>query len=177
MKHFDSLADGETTEALIGCADLTRFAEIARAGTLADVHDLVSALADTCAEVIEPTTGQIIKYIGDAVLTAFPAGAADEGVRTLLDLRERLVARFATRGIGVTMTAHVGEVVVARMRPVAGVDIFGDAVNTAFTMDRRTHRGRLLISPQAFRRLAPETRRRFHRHTPPIVYVAEDDGR
>ena len=177
MKHFDRLADGETTEALIGCADLTRFAEIARSGTLAGVYELVRALAETSAEVIEPTSGQIIKYIGDAVLTAFPADAADEGVRVLLDLRDRLLARLAPRGIGVTLAAHVGEVVVARMVPFAAVDIFGEAVNTAFTMDRRTHRGRLLISPQAFRRLAPGTRRRFHRHTPPIVYVAEDGGR
>ena len=60
------------------------------------------------------------------------------------------------------------------MKPVPGVDIFGEAINTAFTVDRRSHRGRLVISPQAFRRLAPETRKRFHRHTPQIVYVADE---
>ena len=177
MKHFDRLADGETTEALIGCADLTRFAEIARGEPLAVLRALVQRLAETSAATIEPTSGQIIKYIGDAVLVAFPAEAADQGVRALLELRSRLLAAFASRGLGVTLTAHVGEVVVARMKPFSQVDVFGEAVNTAFTMDRRTHRGRLLISPQAFRRLAPETRARFHRHTPPIVYVAEDDAR
>jgi len=123
------------------------------------------------------TRGQIIKYIGDAVFVAFPAEAADEGVRALLVLREQLIARFAPRGIGVTVTVHVGEVVVARMKPFATVDIFGEAVNIAFTMDRRANRGRLVISPQAFRRLSPQMRTRFHRYTPPIAYVAQDPPR
>ena len=75
--------------------------------------------SQTSAVVIEPTSGPIIKYMGDAVFAAF----------------------------------------------------------IAFTMDRRTHRGRLLISPQAFRRLAPQMRTCFHRHTPPVVYVARDAAR
>jgi class 3 adenylate cyclase len=174
MKHFDALSDGATTEALIAFADLTRFAEVVRGESLAGVAALIRTLAETSAEAIEPTSGQIIKYIGDAVFAAFPAAAADEGVRALLGLRRRLLDRLGGRGMGVTLTAHVGEVVVAKMKPFTTVDIFGEAVNITFTMDRRSHRGRLVISADAFRRLAPATRRLFRRHTPPIVYVGDE---
>jgi hypothetical protein len=30
-----------------------------------------------------------------------------------------------------------------------------------------------VISPQAFRKLSPATRKSFHKYTPPVVYVAE----
>jgi hypothetical protein len=48
----------------------------------------------------------------------------------------------------------------------------GEAVNIASMLGRGEHRGRLVISPQVFRKLSPETRKSFRKFTPPIVYVA-----
>jgi class 3 adenylate cyclase len=176
MKYFDRLADGETTQALIGVSDLARFAQVARQESPQGLLALVRKLAETASAVIEPTSGQIIKYIGDAVLAAFPPEAADEGVRALAELRKRLLDALAVRGIGVTVSAHFGEVIVARLEPFTAVDVLGEAVNTTFLVDRRSYRGSLVITPQAFRKLAPATRARFHKHTPPIAYVADDAG-
>ena len=133
----------------------------------------MSEIAD---QVIEPTSGQIIKYIGDAILIAFPEDDADAGVDTMMELQRRLHAEFEQLDLPtrVSMGLHVGEVVVGRMKPIDTPDIFGEAVDRAVTIDRRQHRGRVVISPETFRRLAAATRKAFHKFTPPMVYVAEE---
>ena len=60
------------------------------------------------------------------------------------------------------------------MAPFEHPDVFGPTVNNAAMVDRRQQRGRFVMTPQAFRSLKPDTRKRFHKHTPPVVYLAEN---
>jgi len=50
-------------------------------------------------------------------------------------------------------------------------DVFGHAVNIAALL---TSDG-LALTPQVFRRLTPQTRRHFKKHTPPISYISVED--
>ena len=52
MKHFDRLASGEITPALICFTDITSFGEIARGKDLKVTHDLLSQVADIADEGI-----------------------------------------------------------------------------------------------------------------------------
>lgn len=52
---------------------------------------------------------------------------------------------------------------------LAQLDVIGETVNVCATLP---HQG-VTLSPQAFRRLRPEHRKMFHRHTPPITYRPE----
>ena len=47
-------------------------------------------------------------------------------------------------------------------------DIYGRTVNTAARLESKG----FAISPQVFRKLGPETRKLFKKHTPPVTYIA-----
>ena len=51
------------------------------------------------------------------------------------------------------------------------LDIYGETVNIAATMNSNG----LAISPQAFRKLEPATRKLLKKHTPPITYIPTDE--
>jgi hypothetical protein len=53
-------------------------------------------------------------------------------------------------------------------------DVIGKAVNTAATLADGSG---VTLSVSAFRKLGPELRRRFHKHTPPITYIRLEDPR
>jgi hypothetical protein len=50
-------------------------------------------------------------------------------------------------------------------------DVLGQQVNTAATLTRPG----VTLSTEAFRKLGPEARRRFKKHTAPITYIRQDD--
>jgi class 3 adenylate cyclase len=173
MKHFDRLADGETSGALVCFTDIARFIDIHDEANPDTTFMILKEMAQSAAESLEPTSGQIIKHIGDAMLIVFPAEATDEGVNVLLDLQARLHGILEEHGLSnrVTFGLHVGDVIVGRMPPFDAPDVFGSVVNTAATVDRRRHRGEFVITPQVFRRLEAATRKRFRKFTPPVVYL------
>lgn len=53
------------------------------------------------------------------------------------------------------------------------LDVFGETVNIAATLKA----GGIAITPQVFRKLAPETRKLFKKHTPPITYIPVEERR
>jgi class 3 adenylate cyclase len=69
---------------------------------------------------------------------------------------------------------HFGETAIGPFGGSTELDVMGDSINVAARLGRGEHRGRFIISPQAFRKLKPETRKVFHKHTPPVVYVADE---
>jgi len=46
-------------------------------------------------------------------------------------------------------------------------DVLGATVNTMFMLKTTG----FAMTPEAFRKLAPETRKLFKKHTPPVVYI------
>ncbi len=164
---------------LISFLDIQGFLGIAR--KLEDPLDLFAFLGEFARMVVdevEASGGRVIKFIGDSALLVYPEEAVDQGVRALLSLKASFEHELSDRGFPnkLRITAHFGEAALGLFG--AGhcrqLDVLGDAVNTAAMLGRSGHEGRLVISPQAFRRLAPGTRKLFHKYTPPQVYLAED---
>ena len=175
MESFSSLADGQTMSALICFTDVTGFTHLVKSQGSDGVVEILRDLTTMIDEHLQPTPGWIVKYIGDASLIAFPDGCVDEGVRSLLELKSKCDAYFEGRGLPnrITFAMHFGEVMVVRLPPVKGLDILGDAVNTAAMLEQGRSKGRFAISPQVFRKLDGPTRKSFHKFTPPVVYYAE----
>jgi adenylate cyclase len=175
MNHIRDTADGHKIRALICFTDISGFTGISRSKDPEEAYRILREFAAISTEEVQDTTGCIVKYIGDSSLIVFPEEDADRGVRTLLELKDRLDEILENRGYAqkVGFSLHCGELYVMRLPPFDSFDVVGDAVNIAATLDRGRNRGKLIVSPQVFRKLKPETRKRFHKFTPPVVYTAE----
>jgi class 3 adenylate cyclase len=177
MHPFDEFQSGDTTDALVCFTDIAGFARFARGKDAREVALFLLAVAEESATVLAGTSGRIIKYIGDASLIAFPAADTDAGVRALLRLKQRVDGVLAARGHGgrLACSAHVGQIALVRLPPVDQLDVLGDTVNTAAMAGRSQGPGRFAVTPQVFRKLESETRKAFHKFTPPVVYLAEQE--
>jgi adenylate cyclase len=176
---FSSVRAPVKANALVSFMDIQGFNKASeRLGDPLAVFGFLDDWAAVVAGVIEAGGGKVIKYIGDACLSVFPEGSADAGVRALLRAKADSERFFADRGIPTRLrvSCHFGEVAIGPFGPAGAkrLDVMGDAVNVAATIDRADRGGRMTISPQAFRQLEPETRKLFKKYTPPIVYVADE---
>jgi class 3 adenylate cyclase len=174
---FSSFTTRRKVDVLISFMDIQGFLGIARALPDAEqVFDLLDGWAAVLAGEIEKAGGRVIKFIGDACLAIFPDDRVDAGTRALLSAKEKAEAFFKEKGFSnrLKVTAHFGEAAVGPFGAGScrSIDVLGDSVNVTSGLGRGDHPGRLVISPQAFRKLSAETRKLFHKYTPPIVYVA-----
>jgi class 3 adenylate cyclase len=156
---------------LIAFADLTRFA--AQSLRVSDVE--LAAMMDTfysrVAARIEGAGGRVVKFIGDAALIVFSEEDADRGIGALLELKEDIDAFMAENEWECRMNvkAHFGTVVAG---PYAGrFDVLGKNVNAAAMLDSTG----VALSVEAFRKLSPERRKRFKKHTAPVTYIRLED--
>lgn len=159
-------------------ADIDRFLAIARRfEDPVDLFDLMNGMAAVIIRHIGGTNGRVIKFIGDSVLIVFPGESADEGTRQLLNLRDKIIEYFRERDIkmGLHVGIHYGEAVIGPFGEghCRSIDVLGESVNKASVLAGRDYRGKFVITPQAFRKLRRETRKLFHKYTPPMVYMAE----
>jgi adenylate cyclase len=175
---FSSLTQPRMADLLISFMDIQGFSGMARSlETPLALFEALDGWARLVVAGIEAAGGRVVKFIGDECLVVFTEDAVDEGVRALIDVKAKAEAYLAARGFPTKMrvTAHFGAVAVGPFG--AGgcrlIDVLGDTINVAASLGRGEHRGRLVISPQAFRKLSPATRKGFHKYTPPIVYMAE----
>ncbi|MBI3724486.1 adenylate/guanylate cyclase domain-containing protein [bacterium] len=162
---------------LVAFTDLTHFqVECARTGDeklaaiMDDYYERVSAR-------VERAGGRVVKFMGDAALIVFSREDADAGTVALIELKEEIDAhmeklRWQSRLI---VKAHVGEVVAGPYgaKGEKRFDLLGREVNVAATLLSRS----FAISVDAFRKLSPETRKRFKKHTPPVTYIPLDARR
>lgn len=160
------------TPLLIAFADLTRWqAESSRLDelVLADVMDRFYELVASRVGA----EGTVVKFMGDAALVVFED--VDAGVRALLEMKKDVDEYFAALGweSRLVVKAHFGDVVAGSFGAEKRFDILGRNVNIAATLETRS----FAISAEAFRKLAPETRKLFKKHTPPITYLPLDAPR
>ena len=177
MKNSDTVIKiGESFDALIASADLTKFAAFAQSHTPAETAELVKTMATVTAQIVGDAGGRVVKYLGDSALVVFTGDEADIGLEALLKLRPAV--RNAMRSLGsdseLSVNAHWGSVFGVVLPPLDAPDIMGAAVNITFGLYRGgRNRGKMVISSEAFRKLSSETRRSFHRHREPEVDIAE----
>ena len=169
------LASRAEVPLLIAFADLTRFAATAATVEDAELATTVDAFYERVGARIDAAGGVVIKFIGDAALIVFDAEHVDAGVEALLSLKEDVDRFFEQKGwpCRLVVKAHFGAAVAGPFGTASEkrFDVLGKAVNTAAMLDSTG----LALSADAFRKLRPETRRRFKKHTPTITYIRTED--
>jgi len=161
----------KTIEGLVACSDLTGYAKIATKKTEEDLFHLLSDYYELVGDMIAPASGRVIKFMGDATLMFFPESSADAGVRALLMLQSSGDRFLVERNVTCRhhLRAHFGPVCLGEIgtRTDKRSDILGSTVNTLFILKAAG----FAITPEAFRKLTPETRRLFKKHIPPVIYI------
>ena len=156
---------------LVACSDLTGYARLAAKKSEEELFQFLSDYYEWMGDIVMPTSGRVIKFMGDAALIFFPEKAADAGVRALLQLQVEGDRFLAERLITCRhhLRAHFGPVCYGEIgtRTDKRPDIFGATVNTLFLLKTTG----FALTPEAFRQLSPATRKLFKKHTPPIAYI------
>ncbi len=176
MLRFDEIAHPADLDFLVAFSDLTNFSRVSSALAAGEVFRLMDGYAEFAGGIVEGAGGRVVKVMGDALMIAFPAEEADAGVAGLMKLKEEGDAWMAERGHPCRhrIKAHVGPVHAGPMGPVSAkrFDLYGPTVNIAATVASRG----FAMTPPVFRKLGPETRKRFKKHTPPVVYIPVEES-
>jgi class 3 adenylate cyclase len=164
-------------EGLVFFTDLTRFHRLVKDATFEQEAAILTQFAEITHEVVAGRDGTLIKYISDSALGYFPDSHVDAGIEALLEMKYRVEHELVIGGkpAGIRIAAHYGSFYVVHYPPFDIPDVLGDAVNIAVRLGeggQQEHQGKLIVSAQTFRKLAPETRKSFHKYTPPILYLA-----
>jgi adenylate cyclase len=134
--------DGELIDAAILMADLHDFTQHARHLDPAATVQLLNAYFDCLVRPIREHDGQVLKFIGDAVLAFFPIlseGELPDPLQAVLEIRRRLAALNGARAaarlapLGHALCLHYGRVLYGNIGSSDRLDftIIGEAVNLA----------------------------------------------
>ena len=96
-----------------------------------------------------------------------------EGVRLLLELQDEMAKEMNEIGCKSTLAvgAHFTSVFGVLLPPMPQPDIGGKAIKMVWKLEQ-LHGDKLVITPEIFRRIKPETQEKFHSSQPPEVYIA-----
>jgi len=135
---------GERLDAVIWLSDLRGFTERVDQSPLPLVLDALNSYFTCVADTIVAHGGEVLKFIGDAVLAVFPLAADPKGAcRAALDAAERAFAQLeaaneerATKGLDalrIGVVLHCGEVMYGNIGATDRLDFtaIGSAVNEA----------------------------------------------
>jgi class 3 adenylate cyclase len=161
---------------LVACSDLTGYARLAGKKSDEEIFQLLADYYEIVGDIIAPASGRVIKFMGDAALMLFSETSADAGVRALLTLQSDGDRFWAERGVACHhhIRAHFGPVCLGPIgtRGEKREDILGSTVNTLFLLKASG----FAMTSEAFRKLEPETRKLFKKHTPPMTYIPTAQG-
>jgi len=166
-------------EGLVFLTDLTNFDRGTKNINLDQIADLLTTFGEITHKTVTSAGGRVIDYMYDSALGYFPADRVDEGVNTLMEMKRQVEEWLTADGyiMKLRIGAHYGKFVAMYPPPFTTPDIIGETVNIAVRLGsggQKSHKGRLILTATAFRKLAPETRKSFHKFTEPIVYLAEE---
>lgn len=153
---------GMTIRAAVWNTDLRGFTRISELWPRDDVIALLNDYFDTMAEPVERHGGEVLKFIGDALLAIFPLDSEEPcggALRAALEARRGMRALNARRleagaeALGFGLALHVGDVMYGNIGSKNRLDftVIGPAVNTAARLQELSKelRRNVLIS-QAF---------------------------
>jgi adenylate cyclase len=136
----------ELIEAALWFADLRGFTRLSEEAPLGEVLGTLNAAFDLLVDVIEARGGEVLKFIGDAVLAIFPTGAnrdqhaaccdallAAEALCARTDAANREREAAGLHPLSFAMALHVGTVAYGNMGAPHRLDftVIGPAVNRA----------------------------------------------
>jgi class 3 adenylate cyclase len=175
MKQWENIKDGSIRNFLMCTVDITGFGAFMKNRPAADTLSLMKDVAALVTGHVASCGGLVVKYLGDEALVIFPEESVDTGVRCIMELEKALLDYFGKKDLAnrISTAMHFGEAAMGKLPPFDTWDIYGRDVNLLFLLENRNAKGRTLITPQVFRKLPPETRKLFHKFTPPVVYFRE----
>jgi adenylate cyclase len=153
---------GVTIRAAIWTSDLRGFTRISEQWPRDDVLALLNEYFDTMAEPVERHDGEILKFIGDAMLAIFPLeneDACGAALRAALEARRGMASLNVSRvgsgaeALGFGLALHVGDVMYGNIGSRRRLDftVIGPAVNaTARLQDLSKELRRNVLLSQAF---------------------------
>jgi class 3 adenylate cyclase len=174
MLSLDHVPTPVTAEFLVSYTDIRGFTRLAKAFSTSErIFTFLDGIAHLMATTVGPSSGRIIKFIGDGALLLFPGEDTDSGVRMMMTIKEAVDTHIAALGHDsrVAVSAHYGEATIGPFGPEKRLDVIGEAVNRAFITERLGHGSEFTITPETFRKLATDTRKLFRKYTPPVVYL------
>ena len=179
MNPLDDLEESTIQKLLVIFYDIKGFASIARKiSNPLDGFRLIEGMSNIAIDTLQASGGTLIKFIGDSALIVYPEDLLDDGVMTMLDLKQDLESYLAQNGFDSKLVfgLHFGEVAIGPFgkTPYRRLDVMGDGVQQAAIVADGRQKSNFVVTPQLFRSLQPETRKHFHKFTPPIVYTAEN---
>lgn len=137
--------DGEVIHAVLWYCDLRGFTRLAETQPLDDVIALLNDYFDTVARPVAARGGEILKFVGDAMLAIFQCetkevalcGAADLAVAAAQDAHDGIAQLNQTRAaagkpcIDAGIALHIGEVMYGNIGAAERLDftVIGPAVN------------------------------------------------
>ncbi len=145
------MVDSEMTieERVVVFVDVHNFS-LALEGLL-ESSDFLQAMYERLGDLIVGHGGEIIKYMGDSILSLFPAGCEVEAVACGLDMRRAFADMMRRSGLPGETELEVGigagQVVVGECghRTLRQRDVFGEEVNRAMCIGH--YRGVALTEP------------------------------
>ena len=177
MSHWSELRLPTECELLVGFYDLTGYMGYAERTEPRQLLNTMTGYFALSGSILRDAGGHLVKTMGDAGLAVFPAELVDAGVMAFQAVRaagDEWLGRqgYKTRAI---VKLHLGPVALGRVgAPGAEIlDVYGKTVNIAATLSSTG----LAMTPAVFRRLAPDTRKLFKKHTPPVTYIDVADLR
>ncbi len=169
--NFDAIQQITELELLVAFTDLTGFSRLLQSTLSQKVAQLLEGHFELVGDLVYEHGGKLVKCLGDATLSVFPETGVNNGVLCMHTLKQRSDQWFAGQGYDcpLRIAMHYGPVVCGPLGPRQDkrFDILGPTVNTAVTL--KTYD--ISLTPQVFRRLEPETRKLFKKHTPPVRYI------
>jgi class 3 adenylate cyclase len=154
---------------LVAFADCSRYMQSTKGLSSTELFAALNDFYVLTEDTMGAAGGLVVKFMGDAAMIVFPEDLADQGIMALLDLKASVDRWLQDHPIaqGLQVNVHFGEATLGRMSRAGNLDVIGETVHIAATLGSRGFG----ISQQAFRCLTPEHRQRFHKFTPPVVYL------
>ncbi len=160
--------DGEVIPAVLWWADLRGSTALAEGLPRRDYLDLLNGFFEATAGAVLDGGGEVLKFIGDAVMATFPTGGNGEAAERALaatgeSLRRvgRLNERHAARGlppVSVALALHHGDVNYGNVGVAGRLDftVTGPAVNEVARLESLSKfLGRTVVASESFARLVP----------------------
>jgi adenylate cyclase len=137
----------EVIEAAVWIADLAHFSELVDRSPREEVLEVLDTFFDAMGKPIQDHGGEILKFIGDAVMCVFRLDSPDASQRALAAARDAYHAMEAigqerrSRGLeplGYGLGLHVGQVIFGNIGTQDRLDftVIGPAVNEAARLER-----------------------------------------
>ena len=163
-----------TIDLVVAFCDLTQFGRFARSLSPEQGFTFMSEYYEFVGDIVEQSGGLVVKFMGDAMLVTYPDGNVDRAILSLKELKDAGDDWIKGKGAPCkhVIKVHFGPVICGQVgtRTDKRLDVFGQTVMTAAVLPSRG----FAMTPQVFRKLQPETRKLFKKHTPPITYIPVD---